>query len=98
MTARVMVCVAALVAALAIAPPAMAEDATSHPPASGAQINTNPDEFLPKDAFGAAQTNDADADAVADLEATRTDINRRSGPAVSLGVSGWVNQQIMGTR
>jgi hypothetical protein len=35
---------------------------------------------------------------VTDLEATRMDINRRSGPAISLGVSGWVNQQIMGTR
>lgn len=98
MTVRVMVCVAALVAALAIAASAMAEDATSHPPANGDQLNTNPDEFLPKDAFGAAKPNDADADAVTDLEATRTDINRRSGPAVSLGVSGWVNQQIMRTR
>ena len=100
MTVRVVVCVAALMAALAIAPPATAEDATSQPAANGDQLNTNPDEFLPKDTFGAGQPNDADADAdaVTDLEATRTDINRRSGPAVSLGVSGWVNQQIMRTR
>jgi hypothetical protein len=98
MTVRVVVCVAALVAALAIAPPAMAGDAASQSPANGDQINTNPDEFLPKDAFGAGQPNDADADAVTDQEATRTDINRRSGPTVTLGVSGWVNQQIMRTR
>jgi hypothetical protein len=97
MTVRVIVCVAVLIAALAIAQPAMAGGATSRPPANGDQLNTNPDEFLPKDAFGAGQPTDADA-AATDLEATRTDINKRSGPAISMGVSGWVNQQIMGTR
>lgn len=98
MTVRIIVCGAGLIAALAIAQPAIAGGATSQPPANGDQLNTNPDKFLPKDEFGAGQPKNADADAVTDLEATRTEINRRSGPAVSLGVSGWVSQQITGTR
>jgi len=95
MSVRVIVCMAALlVATLAIEPSAMADEPTS--PENGAVLKTDPDEFLPEDLSAAEQFPDVDTDAASDLEATRTAIERRSGPAISVGVSGWVGGQIIG--
>jgi hypothetical protein len=58
-------------------------------------LEANPDEFWSKD-LSAEQPGDADADAAGDLEATRAAVERRSGPAISVGVSGWVGGQIGG--
>ena len=33
--------------------------------------------------------------ATSDLESSRAAINRRTGPAITLGVSGWVGEQVM---
>jgi hypothetical protein len=96
MTVRVFAFVAALAAMQAISQTALAGDATPQPSVEGNQLNTNLEEVLPKHAFREAQRNDADA--TLDLEATRTDLNRRGGPAISLGVSGRVEHQVMGVR
>jgi hypothetical protein len=40
----------------------------------------------------------ADLDAeTSDLETSRAAIDRRAGPAITLGVSGWVGEQVMAT-
>jgi hypothetical protein len=84
-----------LVAAPAIGQSAMAGEPASQAPANGAVLETNSDAFWSKD-LSAEQPGDADTGAASDLEATRAAVDRRSGSAISLGVSGWVGGQITG--
>ena len=44
-----------------------------------------------------AQTQEDDSSRVTDLESTRAALDRRSGPTVSLSVSGWVAEQAIRT-
>src|SRR5262249_37559504 len=95
MSLRAIVCVAVLAVAALRVPPAMAGDSTPQPPAKALDLKAGSDEFAAKKPSPAG---DSDADAVGDLEATRSTIDRRSGPSVSIGVSGWVAGQVTGVR
>lgn len=47
-------------------------------------------------AVGSGGSSSSDMDArIRDLEATRTEIDQQKKPTISLGVSGWVNQQML---
>jgi len=55
------------------------------------------DKRIRKDTSAADQTPSASALRVDELEATRADIDRRTGSAVSLSVSGWVGGEVSRT-
>ena len=88
-TGRAWVCAAlTLLSVLATSLSAGAQNLTAHPIDSGSlSINpTNTDE---------SQSRGDDASRTADLESTRAALDRRSGPALSLSISGWVGEQVI---
>lgn len=95
MTLRSITCVAAvLLGVLALSSAASAGGPAAQDSTNGGELKINPDDVRQKNA------SDADArdeDAAADLESTRAALDRRSGPAVSVGVSGWVGEQVVRT-
>jgi hypothetical protein len=95
---RVSVTIFAL--ALSIAPSgwdsSLAEGLQIDIPEKYAVPSTNPD-ARKSSAKGAPSALD-DASSVDDLEASRAAVDRTSKPSVSLGVSGWVSQQVMQAR
>lgn len=84
--------IAVLVAAGAFGAEAMAEDlsVSAAPP-----VPSKLDQQINQAVGSAGSTSSSDVDArVRDLEATRTAIDQKKPPTVSLSVSGWVDQQV----
>jgi hypothetical protein len=87
----IILCAVSVVAATSFAGAAGAGDLGS---ANGAQPPLKLDQQIDQAAGSAAGASDTDIDArVRDLESTRTEIDQKKPPAVSLSVSGWVTQQ-----
>jgi hypothetical protein len=81
-------CVAALLAASSFAGAALAGDAG---PAQGSKL----DQQINQAAGASASASSSDVEArIRDLESTRTELDQQKKPAVSLSVSGWVDQQV----
>ena len=62
---------------------------------NGKSLVINPDDVRKSDPAAAAQTRDDDASRINDLESTRAALDRRTGPALSLSISGWVGEQVI---
>ena len=92
------VTVGILALALSIAPSgwnsSLAEGLQIDIPDKFGNLSTNSND---KSAEGGRSTQDS-ASAADDLETARAAVDRSSTPSVSLGVSGWVSQQVMKAR
>jgi hypothetical protein len=55
----------------------------------------NPDDVRQSEPIGAAQTRDDDTFGINDVESTRAALDRRGGAALSLGIAGWVGEQVI---
>ena len=74
---------------------AQAGDLGSGSSSAGAQAPSKVDQEIDQAVGQGGSSSSGDVDAqIKDLEATRTEINQKRPPAVSLGVSGWVTQEI----
>jgi hypothetical protein len=74
---------------------AQAQDSGSGGPTAGARISPKVDQEINQAVGSSTGASSADVDAqIRDLESTRTAIDQQKQPAISLGVSGWVDQQV----
>jgi hypothetical protein len=88
-------CSVALLAVLALLGNARAEDYGAAGAARGAQVPSKLDRQIDQAVGSAGGASSSDMDArIRDLESTRTAIDQQKKPAVSLSVSGWVDQQV----
>jgi hypothetical protein len=62
---------------------------------SAPNLSIKLDEARPSDTGEAPQSREDDASKVTDLEAMRAAVEQRVTPALSLGVSGWVGEQVI---
>jgi hypothetical protein len=82
-----------LLSVLATSFSAGAQNLTVHPIDSGS-LSINPDDVRQTNT-DESQSRGDDASRVTDLESTRAALDRRSGPALSLSISGWVGEQVI---
>jgi hypothetical protein len=74
---------------------AQAQDAGSGGTTAGARISPKVDQEINQAVGSDTGASSADVDAqIRDLESTRTAIDQQKQPTISLGVSGWVGQQV----
>ena len=62
---------------------------------SAPNLSIKLDDARPLDTGTAPQSPEDDASMVTDLEATRAAVEHRVTPALSLGISGWVGEQVI---
>jgi hypothetical protein len=91
-------CIAAAVAACSLSGVASAEDLGSAMPSKDPGLAANIDHDIKRAAAAGIVVDPASGDVdaqIKDLEATRAAVDQhKGGPAISLGVSGWVSQQV----
>jgi len=85
---------ATLLGAVALTSPLRAED-LSVPSLGNKSLAINPSDVRQSDTATTAPSQGDDASKVTDLESTRAALDRHAGPALSLGVSGWVSEQVI---
>ena len=95
-TVRRNICAAVMaLIALASISSARAEYLSARELVNGGSLSIKPDDVHQMDTGATAQSREDDASKVTDLEATRAAIDRHAAPALSLGVSGWVGEEVI---